>query len=144
MLINKLLTSCSTIDTIYLLVRNKKGKEVHSRVEDIFDDPVSILALNLDGTHYNTFQNIFYFVQIFDIMKRKVPKYRRKVQGIAGDCMLPGLGITSADKAILVKNVRMNAQAHLVPHQITIKSIALFYRFTLYFTWRPPFVSTKN
>lgn len=40
-LINKLLTSCSTIDTIYLLVRNKKGKEVHSRVEDIFDDPVS-------------------------------------------------------------------------------------------------------
>lgn len=39
-------------------------------------------------------------------MKRKVPKYRRKVQGIAGDCMLPGLGITSADKSILVKNVR--------------------------------------
>lgn len=38
-------------------------------------------------------------------MKRKVPKYRRKVQGIAGDCMLPGLGITSADKAVLVKNV---------------------------------------
>lgn len=38
-------------------------------------------------------------------MKRKVPKYRRKVQGIAGDCMLPGLGVTSADKAILVKNV---------------------------------------
>lgn len=41
MLINKLLTACSTIDTIYLLVRNKKGKDVHARVEDIFDDPVS-------------------------------------------------------------------------------------------------------
>lgn len=41
-LINKLLTSCSSIDTIYLLVRNKKGKDVHSRIEDIFDDPVSI------------------------------------------------------------------------------------------------------
>lgn len=41
-LINKLLTACSSINTIYLLVRNKKGKDVHSRIEDIFDDPVSI------------------------------------------------------------------------------------------------------
>lgn len=39
-------------------------------------------------------------------MKRKVPKYRRKVRGIAGDCMLPGLGISTADKGTLVKNVR--------------------------------------
>ncbi|XP_055317180.1 fatty acyl-CoA reductase wat-like [Sitodiplosis mosellana] len=83
MLINKLLTSCSSIDTIYLLVRNKKGKDVHSRIEDIFDDP------------------------IFDIMKRKVPKFRRKVQGVPGDCMLPGLGLTSADKQLLVKNVNI-------------------------------------
>lgn len=38
-------------------------------------------------------------------MKRKVPRFRRKVQGIPGDCMLPGLGLTSADKTMLVKNV---------------------------------------
>lgn len=38
-------------------------------------------------------------------MKRKVPKFRRKVQGIPGDCMLPALGLTPADKLILVKNV---------------------------------------
>lgn len=38
-------------------------------------------------------------------MKRKVPRFRRKVQGIPGDCMLPGLGLTSADKTTLVKNV---------------------------------------
>lgn len=38
-------------------------------------------------------------------MKRKVPKFRRKVQGIPGDCMLPGLGLSSADKMLLVKNV---------------------------------------
>lgn len=38
-------------------------------------------------------------------MKRKVPKFRRKVQGIPGDCMLPGLGLSSADKTLLVKNV---------------------------------------
>lgn len=41
MLINKLLTSCPTIDMIYLLIRNKKGKDVHTRVEDIFHDSVS-------------------------------------------------------------------------------------------------------
>lgn len=41
MLINKLLTSCPSIDTIYLLIRNKKGKDVHTRVEDIFHDSVS-------------------------------------------------------------------------------------------------------
>lgn len=40
-------------------------------------------------------------------MKRKVPKFRRKVQGIPGDCMLPGLGLSSADKMLLVKNVSL-------------------------------------
>lgn len=41
-------------------------------------------------------------------MKRKVPRYRRKVQGVPGDCMIPGLGLSSADKATLVKNVSVN------------------------------------
>lgn len=40
-------------------------------------------------------------------MKRKVPKYRRKIQGIPGDCMLSGLGLSSTDKALLVKNVSL-------------------------------------
>lgn len=62
MLINKLLTSCSTIDTIYLLVRNKKGKEVHSRVEDIFDDPVSteIAALRVSTSSMLTLNAVIY------------------------------------------------------------------------------------
>lgn len=38
-------------------------------------------------------------------MKRKVPKFRRKIHGIFGDCMLPGLGMSSADRTILIKNV---------------------------------------
>lgn len=40
-------------------------------------------------------------------MKRKVPRFRHKVQGIPGDCMIPGLGLSSADKTELVKNVRL-------------------------------------
>lgn len=52
-------------------------------------------------------------------MKRKVPRFRRKVQGIPGDCMLPGLGLTSADKTMLVKNVstkhiRLNFSANSI------------------------------
>lgn len=40
-LIEKLLRSCSTIENIYLLIRQKKGKDIHTRVEELFDDPVS-------------------------------------------------------------------------------------------------------
>lgn len=43
MLLYKLLHSCPGIENIFLLVRQKKGKDVHSRVEEIFDDPVSII-----------------------------------------------------------------------------------------------------
>lgn len=47
-------------------------------------------------------------------MKRKVPKFRRKVQGIPGDCMLPGLGLSSADKQLLVKNVSFFVVVHVL------------------------------
>lgn len=51
-------------------------------------------------------------------MKRKVPKFRRKVQGVPGDCMLPGLGLTSADKQLLVKNVSLNVNQSLSPFDL--------------------------
>jgi FlaA1/EpsC-like NDP-sugar epimerase len=40
-LLEKLLRSCPHLSNIYLLVRSKKGKNVDSRIEEIFDDPVS-------------------------------------------------------------------------------------------------------
>lgn len=40
-LIEKLLRSCPDIENIYILCRPKKGKDVHTRVEEIYDDPVS-------------------------------------------------------------------------------------------------------
>lgn len=42
LLIEKLLRTCSGVASIYLLVRPKKGKDVHQRTEEIFDDPVSL------------------------------------------------------------------------------------------------------
>lgn len=41
LLIEKLLRTCPGIASIYLLVRPKKGKDVHQRTEEIFDDVVS-------------------------------------------------------------------------------------------------------
>ena len=40
LLIEKLLRSCPGIAFVYLLVRSKKGKDVHQRTEELFDDPV--------------------------------------------------------------------------------------------------------
>lgn len=40
-IMEKLLRSCQ-IDTIYVLIRSKKGKEIAARIEDIANDVVSI------------------------------------------------------------------------------------------------------
>lgn len=42
LLIEKLLRTCPGVASIYLLVRPKKGKDVHQRTEEIFDDAVSL------------------------------------------------------------------------------------------------------
>lgn len=82
-MLEKLLRSCPEISTIYILVRNKKGKNVDSRVEEIFDDV------------------------IFDRMKKECPKYKHKVVGIAGDCSLPSLGMSQKDINTLIDQVRV-------------------------------------
>jgi alcohol-forming fatty acyl-CoA reductase len=41
-LIDKLLRTCPGIENIYLLIRKKKGKDIHARIEELFDDPVMI------------------------------------------------------------------------------------------------------
>lgn len=63
-LLNKILTSCPGIENIYLLVRNKRGKDVHSRVEEIFEDPVSVKNFfgvfamkNLRITYHSRYSN---------------------------------------------------------------------------------------
>jgi FlaA1/EpsC-like NDP-sugar epimerase len=40
-LIEKLLRTCSGLECIYVLVRPKKGKDVHTRMDELFEDPVS-------------------------------------------------------------------------------------------------------
>lgn len=82
LLMEKLLRSCSQLSTMYILVRNKKGKEIQTRVDEIFDGPV------------------------FDRLKKENPKFRHKVFAIAGDCALPKLGISEQDRKLLIDEVR--------------------------------------
>ncbi|XP_063924899.1 fatty acyl-CoA reductase wat-like [Zophobas morio] len=80
-LIEKLLRCCSDLSTIYILARNKKGKNLQSRIDDLFEGPV------------------------FDRLKREFPKFRHKVVGIGGDCSLPNLGINLQDRQMLINEV---------------------------------------
>lgn len=80
-LLDKLLRSCPGISTLYLLVRTKKGKSMHTRIDEIFDDI------------------------IFDRMKKECPKFRHKIVGITGDCSLENLGMTLEDRKELIDKV---------------------------------------
>ena len=81
LLIEKLLRECPGISCIYLLIRPKKGKDMHQRVEEIFDDP------------------------LFDKVREKVPKFRHQIVAIAGDCSEPGLGLSPTDRSTITRQV---------------------------------------
>lgn len=78
----KLLRTCN-INTIYMLVRPKQGKDIHSRIDDIVDDP------------------------LYERLKSEKPKFRHKLVPIAGDCALPGLGMNMEERALIVRNVNI-------------------------------------
>ncbi|XP_044764580.1 uncharacterized protein LOC123321141 [Coccinella septempunctata] len=79
----KLLRTCSGIDTLYLLVRPKRGKNAETRLDDTFDD------------------------EIFSELKKAQPKFRHKVVPIQGDVSLPSLGITIEDRQKLIEKVNI-------------------------------------
>lgn len=53
-LIDKLLRTCPGIENIYMLIRQKKGKDIHTRIEEIFDDPVNSLLSILSSINHNS------------------------------------------------------------------------------------------
>jgi len=50
-LVEKMLRDCSQLDKIYLLVRPKKGKEPSTRVDELFESPVSRKISNLAANY---------------------------------------------------------------------------------------------
>lgn len=100
----KLLRTCD-VESIYILIRNKKEDDIHTRVGKIFDDPVSDWEW-LDDVNI-PFKLCLLSLQLFDSMKRDNPKFRHKIIAIAGDCMLPGLGIDPNERNLLIKHVNI-------------------------------------
>lgn len=83
MLLEKLLRSCRGIETIYLLIRPKKNKDIHTRIEELFDD------------------------LLFERLRTEVPKFRHKLVAINGDCGQAGLGLSLTDRQNLIENVNI-------------------------------------
>ncbi|CAG9834005.1 unnamed protein product, partial [Diabrotica balteata] len=83
LLLEKLLRSCNELNSIYVLVRNKKGKNVTTRVDEIFEDV------------------------LFDKIKVACPKFMHKIIGVAGDCSLPDLGLSIQDRNTLMKEINI-------------------------------------
>nr|CAD7396383.1 unnamed protein product [Timema poppensis] len=82
-LIEKLLRSCPSLKQVYIIIRSKKGKDVDTRVEEIFED------------------------LLFSRLKEEVPKFRHRVVAVSGDCALPGLGLSETDRLKLVDQVNI-------------------------------------
>lgn len=81
MLTEKLLRSCPDLKHIYLLIREKKGKSLHQRLDDIFQDP------------------------LFSVVEKEYPKFRHKVSGLAGDIAAPGLALNEEDRKKIIEEV---------------------------------------
>ncbi|CAH2056135.1 unnamed protein product, partial [Iphiclides podalirius] len=82
-LVEKLLRCCPGVENLYLLVRQKRGKDIYTRIEEIFEDPV------------------------FNRLKEDVPKFRHKVVVVPADCEAAGLGLTLSDRQMLTEKVNI-------------------------------------
>ncbi|XP_022125582.2 fatty acyl-CoA reductase wat isoform X1 [Pieris rapae] len=80
-LIEKLLRSCGDLDTIYVLVRPKKGKDPKSRLHDMLDEFV------------------------FHRAHEENPKGIHKVVPVVGDMEEPGLGLSNEDRKMITSRV---------------------------------------
>ncbi|XP_024936807.1 putative fatty acyl-CoA reductase CG5065 isoform X2 [Cephus cinctus] len=76
-LIEKLLRSCPGIGNIYVLVRFKRGKRMEERMDKLLSD------------------------NVFSVLKKENPDYKKKLIGINGDGANSGLGVSPEDRLLL-------------------------------------------
>lgn len=80
-LIEKLLRTCDLVDTIYILVRSKRGMNIELRLKELLKNPV------------------------FNKIREKNPDLFDKIKVIEGDVSSPNLGLTEMDKGKLIDTV---------------------------------------
>lgn len=83
LLVEKLLRCCRDIDKIYIIVRNKKGKDLDFRIKEYF--------------------NGWVFVKLSYIY----PNFREKVIGVSGDFDEDGLGLSEESRKLLTEKVNI-------------------------------------
>ena len=83
-LVEKILRSCPEVGKVYLLMRPKKGKEIQERLEDITKNAVFSVLLE------QTSADIF-----------------KKLVAVAGDVGEENLGLSPADRQLLINNVNV-------------------------------------
>ena len=103
LLIEKLLRSCPDISSVYVIIRSKRGQDVYKRIENLFDDPVSNRVPQYKIIEPNLTK--IFKLQIFEQLKKEMPKFRHKITAISGDCSLPGLGISATDREIILREI---------------------------------------
>ncbi|XP_034234490.1 putative fatty acyl-CoA reductase CG5065 isoform X1 [Thrips palmi] len=81
--VEKVLRKTPDVGGIYLLIRNKKGKDPKERLKDVFANPLFNQVKEEHGK---------------DILERKV-------HPILGDVTLPDLGVSPADRQFLAENI---------------------------------------
>jgi len=79
-LIEKILRA-TDVKRIYVLVRWKKGKDIHERIAEIFTD------------------------SLFEELLRQKSNAAQYITAISGDCALPNLGLSELDRDLLLENV---------------------------------------
>ncbi|KRT85134.1 epimerase [Oryctes borbonicus] len=79
-LIEKLLYACSDVSALYILMRPKRGKSIQDRLKDIWALPA------------------------FERLRCQKPHLFNKIIPIEGEITMDGLGITPADKKMLIEN----------------------------------------
>ncbi|EZA59252.1 hypothetical protein DMN91_008153 [Ooceraea biroi] len=82
-LLEKLLYSCSDLDKIYILLRNKRGRSFDNRLEDIFKLP------------------------LFQRVRNEKPETFKKVIPLQGDLSLENLGLTKEQRERLINEVHL-------------------------------------
>lgn len=80
-LVEKLLRSCDTLDSIYLLMRPKRGLSIDQRLKELLKNPV------------------------FNKIREKNPDVFQKVKVIQGDVSLPNLSLTERDRIFLNETI---------------------------------------
>ncbi|KAJ8985220.1 hypothetical protein NQ317_018249 [Molorchus minor] len=82
-LVEKLLRSCDGLDTVFLLIRPKRGMSIEQRMKELFENPV------------------------FNRIREKNPSAFEKVKAVSGDVSLPNLGISDSDRTHLTDNINI-------------------------------------